>query len=142
VSRSVDSQELHANRTLALRVKERRGILGWSVRELAERSGLPEDSIEAIENGRRKRGATVGELMKLGAALSTGPDRLLPELYHYIPDPAKQAEHEKLLAELMTRLVTARQKREKLYKELEEATRDVDALTNMLDSARQLRFRV
>ena len=70
--------ELHASETVAARVREWRLKRHWSMRELADRSGLPEDVIEAIENGRRRRGVTVDELMTLAHALSWPAAILLP----------------------------------------------------------------
>jgi len=60
------------------------------MRELAERSGLPEDVIEAIENGRRRRGVTVDELMVLANALNTMAPLLLPRDYDYMPEEMKR----------------------------------------------------
>lgn len=82
--------ELHASKTVAAKVTEKRQELGWSMRELAERSGLSEDVIEAIENDRRKRGVTVDEVMVLAHALGTAALILLPRDSDYDTDEQRQ----------------------------------------------------
>jgi transcriptional regulator with XRE-family HTH domain len=64
----------------ARRIRAARQRLGWSQRELAKRSGLSEDVIDAIENGRRRRGITVDELFAFADALKVQVGALLPDM--------------------------------------------------------------
>jgi transcriptional regulator with XRE-family HTH domain len=82
--------ELHASDTVAAKVSQHRQERGWSMRELAGRAGLSEDVIEAIENGRRRRGVTVDELMVLAHALETMALVFLPPDSDYFTDEQKQ----------------------------------------------------
>jgi len=67
--------------------------------QLAHRSGLGEDVIEAIENGRRRRGVTVDELTLLARALDLRVSNLLPADPVYLTNPAKRELRQRLLAE-------------------------------------------
>lgn len=87
--------QLHASKTVAAKVREKRQELHWSIRELAEKSGLSEDIVEAIENDRRRRGVTVDELMILAQALGTLALFLLPDAYDYFTDEQKRARDER-----------------------------------------------
>lgn len=86
--------ELHASNTVAAKVRQQRIEHGWSMRELADKAGLAEDAIEAIENGRRRRGVTVDEVMVLAHALRMPAILLLPGDFDYWTDEEKQRANE------------------------------------------------
>jgi transcriptional regulator with XRE-family HTH domain len=87
------------------------------MRELSERSGIGPDVLDSIENGRRRRGVLVDELMVLAHALGTTSSALLPPDSDYFTDeerreleeaerrrsPARAPDVSALVAELTTR---------------------------------------
>lgn len=118
--------------------------MGLSMRQLAERSGLPEASIQDIEIGRRKRGVTVDELMKLASALSIDPAKLLPDLLDYESDSVRHSVRQRVLAELMTQVVMKRAELDRkqadllqLVQDIQEASRDLERYQGAVESARQ-----
>lgn len=77
--------------TLAAAVRARRTQLGWSQRELAERSDVSEPSINVIENARQEsyRGIT---LSRIGAALGWDHGelgKLMAEDGYSLPEPGQ-----------------------------------------------------
>lgn len=62
--------------TLAERVFRLRAAAGWTQEELAERCGIPAQTISAVENGRKPR---AGTLRKLAAGLGLTVEALLGE---------------------------------------------------------------
>lgn len=75
-------------------MRERRIELELTMRDLAERSGVSEDAIDAIENRRRRRGMTVDELMGLAHGLRTTGCSLLPPDSDYFTEEEKRAAEE------------------------------------------------
>jgi transcriptional regulator with XRE-family HTH domain len=67
---------------MAARVRRARQLRAWTQVELAERSGLSQQTVQAIETGRRGVEGSIETIWRLAWALGTSIDMLvgLPEL--------------------------------------------------------------
>lgn len=133
----MDLTELHASKTVAFKVRERRVTLRWSRRELAERSGLAEQAITDIELMRRQRGITVDELMTLAAGLRIDPAVMLPPLTDYFQDAEQRARAEDLVAKATVLLMAEEAKLSKAVDEIRSTQEMIIKLRNMISSAQQ-----
>lgn len=68
--------------SMAARVRRARQLRAWTQVELAERSGLSQQTVQAIETGRRGVEGSIETIWRLAWALGTSIDMLvgLPEL--------------------------------------------------------------
>jgi transcriptional regulator with XRE-family HTH domain len=131
---------------LALAVRGQRNDLGWTMAELAERSGLSRDVISDIENGRRdsdgmrRRAITVDELLILAEALGIESITIGPRKnpsYEKRVDPEMLEERQSAAMRLRAEIGAAHLRVAQEYERMEKAKDELTRAQHEMERARR-----
>jgi transcriptional regulator with XRE-family HTH domain len=113
----------HADAATAANIRAYREQLGWSRRQLAEHSGLSENTIENIERNRRP--VTVGDVMAVATAFGVNVYVLLP-VQTQAPSSERLREETNILMREKARLALLQSSRLELDRQIAEAREAVE----------------